>query len=183
MKRLISLCAVALAACQSAPKDLSSSEDASVEVEYQGDTTNGAIPLPEDVPADTPWEEDAGAWTIERRCCEVVFQIDDQEPEFASGKVVASMDGLRDGVALTRSDAGWSAGYCMPLHSVVAYHYAFSWLADDGGVSEDGGSLVVESARASSSELHGSDGQGGEANYYVVDDDCGAADASVRLSP
>ncbi len=151
---------------------------------------------------------DAGTFIIDRRCCSVAFQIPAEEPEEATGVVRASFDGLREGLPLTRTDAGWSASFCMPLNSVIAYRYEFtflfdagdSWTADDAGVDEDAGAdvdggeafadagsdagpVLTTVARASPHGYSTNDGQGGMVNIYQVAEDCGAADASVSLRP
>lgn len=148
-------------------------------VEYRGETTNSALPSPDDVPLESPWEEDAGEWDIDRRCCEVVFRIEAEEPDDAVGHVSAPLEGLRSGLPLTRSDGGWTAAYCMPRNTTVPYRYHFSWADPDAGTSDGG----VESTRASAFERSADDGEGGRTNVYQVEEDCGAADASVRLPP
>lgn len=178
--------ALALAACQPTPPSPSPS-DASVA--YTGETTNGALPLPEDVPPGEEWIEDAGPFVIDPRCCSVVFQIPAEEPDDATGVVRASIDGLRDGLPLARTDAGWSASFCMPLNAVIPYHYEFTFApdagADDAGIEPvagtDAGPVTV--VRASMYGLTASDGQGGQTNVYQVAEDCSAADASVGLRP
>jgi hypothetical protein len=148
-------------------------------VEYRGETANAPLPAPEDVPVDPDWEPDAGTWVVDGRCCEVVFRIDAQEPDDAVGVVTAPLDGMRSGLPLTRTDAGWTAAYCMPLRVSVPYRYEFSWADADAGTSDGG----VSTSRASSFELSAGDGQGGQVNAYRVEEDCGAVDASVRLVP
>lgn len=199
--------ALGLVACASKASD-PSPEDASVEVDYVGETNNGGLPQPEDIPPEEAWVEDAGTFIIDRRCCSVAFQIPAEEPEEATGVVRASFDGLREGLPLTRTDAGWSASFCMPLNSVIAYRYEFtflfdagdSWTADDAGVDEDAGAdvdggeafsdagsdagpVLTTVARASPHGYSTNDGQGGMVNIYQVAEDCGAADASVSLRP
>lgn len=170
-------------------------------VEYTGETSNGALPQPEDVPPVEDWVEDAGAFVIDHRCCNVVFQIPDEEPLDATGVVRASFDGLRDGLPLARADAGWSANFCMPLNAVIPYHYEFSYtfdagapFLDDAGVDADAGLELADGGidagpafvtvvRASPYARSGPDGQGNQTNVYQVAEDCGAADASVGTYP
>ncbi len=174
--KLVAACAAfALLACQPLkPDSQAAAPDAGGA--YRGETANTPLPSPEDVPADPEWEDDAGAWSIDRRCCQVVFRIDAQEPDDATGVVLAPMDGLRAGLPLTRGNGVWSAAACLPLNVTVPYRYAFSWRDADGG--EDAGA-----SRVSPFEVSVGDGQGGQTNLYRVQEDCGAADASVSLRP
>ncbi len=195
---LLTACAaLALTGCSTTPAPGTS--DAAVE--YTGETTNGALPQPEDVPPVEDWVEDAGEFVIDQRCCNVVFQIPAEEPADATGVVRALLAGLRDGLPLARTDAGWSAAFCMPLNAVIPYQYEFTFafdagapFLDDAGVDADAGledadggidagPAFVTVVRASPYAPSGPDGQGNQTNVYQVATDCGAADASVGAYP
>lgn len=197
---LLTACAtLVLMGCSTTETPAPSTSDAAVE--YVGETTNGALPQPEDVPPVEDWSEDAGTFVIDQRCCNVVFQIPAEEPADATGVVRASFASLRDGLPLARTDAGWNATFCMPLNAVILYHYEFTYASDagalflddagvdtdaglepaDGGI--DAGPTLVTVVRASPDAPSGPDGQGNQTNVYQVATDCGAADASVGTYP
>lgn len=193
--------AMGLVACQAKVTNSPPEDDAAVE--YSGESNNGALPQPEDVPPEDEWVEDAGAFAIDHRCCNVAFQIPAEDPDDATGVVRANVDGMREGLPLTRTDAGWLASFCMPLNAVVAYHYEFTFAldagagladdagwVDDAGFAEDAGLDLGDAGpslttviRASPYALAVSDGQGGMTNIYQVADDCSGADASVGMLP
>lgn len=184
MKRFLLAVSVLGLACQSKPAEESDAGADDASVEYRGETNNAALPQPDDVPQDEDWVEDAGEFVVDHRCCNVIFHLAATEPDDATGVVRASLNGLRDGLPLSRSDAGWAAGFCMPMNAVVAYHYEFTFAVDAGDlVDADGGAWFTTVQRASPDEFTTGDGQGGFTNVYSVATDCSAADASVGLLP
>lgn len=152
------------------------------EVPYEGETTTGVIPA--DVPPEPPFQEDAGAFVTDDRCCTMHFSIADQEPPEATGRLRGnsgpiSVDG---GVVLARDAGFWVATACMPLNEATPYWYEFSWALDggmpDGGATADGGTMdggglddggappqVAIVQRTNSLERTEHDGQGGMVNF------------------
>lgn len=126
------------------------------EVAYEGDTSSGVIP--DHVQSEPPFEEDAGQFVIDHRCCVTQFAISDLEAGNASGAVRGNSGPLVDaGVTLSRDGGSWTASACMPVNEATHYWYEFT-------TPEDGGAVVT---RISLSEPKQSDGRGGEVNFIA----------------
>jgi len=131
---------------------------------------------------------DAGRVDVETRCCATTFSISAQEPADATGVLLGETAALRAGLALTRTDAGWTANACVTLNTSSFYWYRFTW---DGGLRDagevdlpDGGVQVVlepvtvTTDRASEREP-GVASATGQQNFYRAVQSCDGLDGGV----
>lgn len=171
-----------------APTPTPDGADVDEDVVFDGETMTGAIPiLDEDEPLVAVL--DAGAFAVDRRCCQLAFAIRDEEGPGATGVVAGSFGALAadGGVPLRRANGLWTGGTCFPLGSSASYVYVFTVRASgDGGSPEsdagtrDGG---IEVVRFSDLEPNQPDGLGGTSNFVPSVSSCGALDASVGMLP
>lgn len=174
-----------------APQQMSSDDDVLPEDVYDGPTSSGVIPVyePETFDGGDPLI-DAGEVVVDTTCCTTQFSISDQEPADAVGLLQGESSVFGDGLALDRTDAGWSATACFPINASAFYWYAFSWDGGfvDGGVlieDRDGGAgeivavqLIETSTRASDREPS-IDTATGLRNFYREVSSCDGLDGSV----
>ncbi len=191
MKRVLVL--LAFAGVLGCPPPRPMTEDAGPEEEedvpFEGEATNGAIPILEnDGPPFQPI--DAGEFTTDRRCCNLVFSIDDVEPQDVLGAIEGAFGPLAvdGGLRLTRDGGRWAGASCFPLMTSTSYHYVLSrWHPDDGGASDGGatgdGGTWQRSARVSEQEPSLDDGLGGRVNVIPAVTSCDQLDASVGMLP
>lgn len=184
-----SLAFVVVSALLACPPTRPTSEDAGPEEEvpYEGEATNGAIPILENRgPAFQP--VDAGEFAIDRRCCQLVFSIDDLEPSDVIGSVEGAFGPLAvdGGLRLSRDGGRWAAASCFPLGTSTSYQYVFTqWQPADGGAGDGGadGGTWQRYGRVSEGEASLDDGLGGRFNVVPAVTSCAQLDASVGMLP
>lgn len=186
---LLCLAVVALVGCPGPKTSVDAGAEDAGPPAYDGTTSGGAIPeLPEGAQSQSPLI-DAGLIVVDAGCCPTQFQIDDQEPADATGRLVGALEVFHGGTALTRGGGLWTASLCFPVETSGTYRYEFTW---DGGV-EDGGTVDLDdggvetilipvvgfSARASATEPGFVDATGDRWNLFGAVSSCDGLDGSV----
>lgn len=110
-------------------------EESQEEVEFDGETSGGAIPIfPEGTNEPEEQEIDIGTVTPDDTCCENAYGVDAAVPAEATGLLVGESTTFGEGIALTRSGDSWSVSLCFPVNESSTYFYEFTWVA---GVIEE----------------------------------------------